>query len=112
MGIGITQRRQSEHFLNEIEDTSEVVVHVRDVCRFGIRRDDGEGNAEAIHISRSPTFAIINDLWRRYMIVPATPIIPGNNYGGNGPEPALADRIDNRGNPGGTARSIGDTRMI
>src|SRR5438045_2775312 len=112
MGIRVTQRLQPEHVFDKVQDAPEVMVDVGNICGLGIRRDDDQRHAEPIHISRSPTFAIVDDLWRRYMIVPATPIVPSDNYGRVGPERALADRVDNRSNPRRTASSIGETRMI
>lgn len=112
MGIRVTQRLQPEHMFDKVQDAPEVMVEVGNVCRPGIRRDDDQRHAEAIHISRSPTFAIINDLWRRYMIVPVTPIVPSDNYRRVGPERAVANGVNNGGNPRGTTSCIGETRMI
>src|SRR3954447_22760733 len=88
------------------------MVHMGDVLPPGIRGDDDERYAETIHISRSPASAIIDDLWRWYMIVPSTPIIPGHDNGGIRPEWTVANGIDDRSYPRWTTRRPYRSRMV
>ena len=78
VGIGVIQRVQAERLFDEIEDAPEIMVDMGNISRLGIRRDDDLRHSEPINISRSPAFAIIDDLWRRYMIVPV--IRPTSSY--------------------------------
>src|SRR5580700_8381952 len=41
------------------------------------------------------------------MVVPAPPVIPGDDDGGVGPQRAVADRVHNGGHPGRSAAIVG-----
>ena len=104
-GVGVTERRQIEGGLDELQDAAEIVSGVRYVRELRIGRYDNQRHAEAVDVSRSPAHAVIDDFGRD-VIVPAAPIVPGDDDRGVGPIGAVADRVDDRRHPGWTAAVV------
>src|SRR5579872_436313 len=101
--IGISQRRQTECLFDHLENTSEIVHHMRNVGWLGVRRDDNQGYTEAVFIG-------VQDR-RGNVIVPTSPVIPGDEDGGILPIRTTADSIYDGRYPRRT-RAVVDRRMI
>src|SRR5271157_169718 len=61
--------------------------------------------SSAVDVSRSPTDTVVDDLGCD-VIIPASPIVPSDDDGGVRPILAIANGIDNRGYPGGSAAVV------
>src|SRR6267378_1888039 len=73
---------------------------MRNVASPGIGRDHDERHAKTIDVARSPTGAVIDDLRRRNMVVPATPIVPSDDDGSIRPIGTATDGIYDGSDPG------------
>ena len=82
-----------EVFFDVGEEAAGLVGDVGDVAGFGVGGDDEEWDAEAE--------AHVVDLGGRDVIVPAAPVVPGDEDGGGVPEGAVADGVDYGGDPVG-----------
>src|ERR1019366_3830023 len=84
---------------------------VRDMRRQGVGRDDDQRHTISIYVSATPLRAVGQDLRRRNMIVPASPVVPGDDDRGVGPVGTVADGIHNRSYPGRSG-TVGGVRVI
>src|SRR6202042_358286 len=75
------------------------MLEVGDISRLGIGRDHNHGHAKPVYVAGSPTTAIVDD-GRSNVIVPPSPVIPGEQDRGVRPILAAADGVDDRGYPG------------
>ena len=81
----------TEEVLGEAQDARRLVLHVRDVALLGVRRDDEQRHAEAQ--------AVVVFVRRRDVVVEAAPVVPLHEDRGRIPELALADGVDESGDP-------------
>src|SRR5215472_11523271 len=89
--VAVVEARYAEILFGEMENAAELMLDVRDVTVPCVRRDDEQRHSEA-----QPHLI---ELLRRNVIVPAAPVVPGDEYRRAVPEWTRADRVDNRGHP-------------
>jgi hypothetical protein len=83
-GVGVAERREPKILLNEFQDAAKVMCDVRDVGSLGVWRHYDQWNSETVYIARSPTRAVVDDSGRRNVIIPPSPVVPGNDDDGVG----------------------------
>src|SRR5450755_1400076 len=89
--IAYAERCKPESLLGIAQDAAELVLVVRNVPMFGVRRDHDQRH------TKTETVGI--DLRRSHVIVPTAPIIPRDEDRGAVPTRALSDGIDHRADP-------------
>src|SRR5579859_5742431 len=112
IGVGKSQSRYIKVFLDELQDAAKIVRNLRNMFRFGQRRHHDERHAESVDVARSPTAAIVDDLGRCHVVVPASPIVPDDDDRGVRPVSTTCNGIDDGSDPRGPSGSGGLTRVV
>src|SRR5258707_12073654 len=88
--VRVAERRQTEGVLSELQYAAEIMLRVRNVLRLDVGRDHDQRHPETIYIAASPGRAIHLHLGRRNVVVPASPVVPGDENRGVVPIEAVA----------------------
>jgi hypothetical protein len=87
MRIGVTERGKIVNGFDKFKDTAEIVSDVRNVGVLCVRGHHDKWDSKTILVR-------IQNRRRRDVVVPAAPIVPGNNDRGMGRIGTVTDGVD------------------